>query len=469
MHIQFFGACKTVTGSQHLITAGKSKILLECGFYQGRRQDMEEMNRNFPYNPADIDAVILSHAHIDHCGNLPNLVRQGFKGKIFCTHATKSLVAVMLEDSANIQLHDIKYLNKKTGKNLEPIYEPDDVGPTLDLLQGCDYNEAIQIAPGINAHFKDAGHVLGSALVTLEIEDESGRDTSTPHQSASVKIGFTGDLGRKFLPILRDPEQITGIDYLISESTYGDRLHEGAATSYKSLADAINTTYDRGGKIIIPSFALERAQELLYIIHELINTKKIPPLFVYVDSPLTVKISEIFSNYSNLVDKETKETFLSKNKNPFIFTTLRMIETVADSKKLNQIKDACIIISASGMCEFGRIRHHLKNNLGDARNTVIIVGFMAENTLGRRLLEGEKQVNILDEKINVKADIVVLNSLSAHADQNDLADFIEKASPLKKLFLVHGEEKAINTLKSKVSGGDIGEVVIPNKGDKFIL
>ena len=343
--------------------------------------------------------------------------------------------------------------------NKEPLYTPEDIPAVITQTEGNPYHEWFTVVPGVRAYFQEAGHVLGSALVTLELIEGEEKKI----------LGFTGDLGRQGLPIIRDPEQLTNLDYLIAEGTYGDREHDDFQSSYIDLAKIINETYARGGKVIIPSFALERAQELLYIIHELINAKAIPPKFVYVDSPLTVQISELFADYPNLVDKETKETFYSQNKDPFIFTTLRFVESPADSKRLNNIKEPCIIISASGMCEFGRIRHHLKNTLGDSRNTIIIVGFMAENTLGRRLLEGVKEVNILNAHLQVRARIEVLNSLSAHADGQDLVNFINNAGKLKKLFLVHGEEGALTALANNVKSAEIGEVIVAEKGVVYKL
>ncbi|OGG98558.1 hypothetical protein A3E04_03950 [Candidatus Kuenenbacteria bacterium RIFCSPHIGHO2_12_FULL_42_14] len=462
MKITFFGACKTVTGSQHLITVNGKKLLLDCGFWQGRRREMEQMNREFPFDPKAVDAMILSHAHIDHSGNIPNLVKQGFRGRIYCTPATKEITELMLEDSARVQVYDVEYLNKKIKPGatvLKSIYAPADIAPAVKQFAGTDYYQEFEPIPGVKAYFKDAGHVLGSTLTTFELKENG----------TIVRLGFTGDLGRKFLPILKDPEQIKAVDYLISESTYGDRLHDSLATSYLGLAKAINETYARGGKVIIPSFALERAQELLYIIHELINQKAIPPLFVYLDSPLTERVSEVFSEYPDLLDEETQKTFLQNNKDPFIFTTLRFVETAEESKKLNKTEQPCVIISASGMCEFGRIRHHLKNSLASPKNTVIIVGFMAENTLGRKLLEGAKEVNILNERLPVKAKIVVLNSLSAHADQYDLVKFIKGAGKLKKLFLVHGEKTAMDALAEKLNDANIGEIVMPGKGEAVEL
>jgi len=457
MKIEFFGACQTVTGSQHIITINGKKLLLDCGFWQGRRKDMETLNRHFPFDPKSIDAMILSHAHIDHSGNIPNLVKQGFRGKIYCTKATAQITELMLEDSARVQVYDVGYLNKKLplgAEPLQPIYTPEDVAPAMKNFVGVNYHEEFSPLPGVKAYFRDAGHVLGSALTTLELVEKG----------TITRLGFTGDLGRKFLPILRDPEQIRAVDYLISESTYGDRTHDALSTSYLDLAKAINETYARGGKVIIPSFALERAQELLYIIHELINQKAIPPLFVYLDSPLTQRISEAFSDYPDLLDEETQKTFLEQGKDPFIFTTLRFVETPEESKKLNNIKQPCVIISASGMCEFGRIRHHLKNSIADRKNTVVIVGFMAENTLGRKLLEGANEVNILNEKLPVRAKIIVLNSLSAHADQYGLVKFIQGVGKLKKLFLVHGEPQAMTALSEKLDRSQINEIVMPGKG-----
>src|SRR3989338_3811443 len=400
MKITFFGACKTVTGSQHLITVNGKKLLLDCGFWQGRRREMEQMNREFPFDTKAVDAMILSHAHIDHSGNIPNLVKQGFRGRIYCTPATKEITELMLEDSARVQVYDVEYLNKKRKPEetaLEPIYTPDDVAPAIKQFAGTDYYQEFEPIPGVKAYFKDAGHVLGSTLTTFELKENG----------TIVRLGFTGDLGRKFLPILKDPE--------------------------------------------------------------LINQKAIPPLFVYLDSPLTERVSEVFSEYPDLLDEETQKTFLQNNKDPFIFTTLRFVETAEESKKLNKTEQPCVIISASGMCEFGRIRHHLKNSLASPKNTVIIVGFMAENTLGRKLLEGAKEVNILNERLPVKAKIVVLNSLSAHADQYDLVKFIKGACKLKKLFLVHGEKTAMDALAEKLNDANIGEIVMPGKGEAVEL
>lgn len=448
-----------MTGSQYVLEVGGKKILLECGFYQGRRADMERINRNFPYDPKSIDAVILSHAHIDHSGNLPNLVKQGFRGKIYCTRASAAMLGPMLLDSAGIQEHDIEYLNRKLHPQvrLEPIYTEEDAKDVFELLEPKEYHEWFEIIPGLKVFFQEAGHILGSALLTMHITEKN----------KTIKIGFSGDLGRKFLPILKDPEQITGVEYLVCESTYGDRLHSDIKNSYEDLARTINETSRRGGKVIIPSFAVERSQELLYIIHELKDEKAVPDIPVYLDSPLAVRIVNIFSEFIDLYDDETRERFLKKGENPFIFSKLHLVESPDASKALNNVFEPCVIISSSGMCEFGRIRHHLKNNIDNPNNTVAIVGFQAKDTLGRRLLEGAKRVHILDKEVNVRSQIVVLNSLSAHADQNDLLEFIENVGKCKEIYLIHGEEKSKESLKQELEKTVSSEIIIPKTDDVF--
>lgn len=460
--VGFYGACESVTGSQHLLTIDGKRILLECGLFQGRRADMERINRHFPFSPKSIDAVVLSHAHIDHSGNTPNLVKQGFSGNIFCTTATAKMLVPMLLDSAKIQVHDIEYLNRKVYRSklqLEPIYDEIDAQAVFPLIRGIPYHEWFDVVPGVRCVFQDAGHILGSALVTIEIQ--KGKKT--------LRLGYTGDLGRKHLPILKDPEALQDIDVLISESTYGDREHSNIQSAYTDLSNIINKTYRRGGKIIIPSFAVERAQELLYIIHQLKDSKSIPELPVYLDSPLAVKIVEIFSEFVDLYDKETQEYFLTRHDNPFMFTGLHLLESTEESKQLNASNEPCIIISASGMCEFGRIRHHLKNSIENPNNTIAIVGYQAVNTLGRKLLDGEKEVNILDKRLKVRAEIAVLHSLSAHADQQDLVECVKHSGNIKKLFLVHGENSAKKALAKKVKTITSAEVIVPECGKEFRL
>lgn len=460
MKIQFFGACDGVTGSQYVLEVNRKKVLLECGFFQGKRADMERINRVFPYDPKTLDAAVLSHAHIDHSGNLPNVVKQGFRGKIHCTKASAAMLEPMLLDSAGIQEHDIEYLNRKLKptQTLEPIYTVEDARYALKYLVPHPYHEWFEVVPGLKVFFQEAGHILGSALVTFHFE-ENGK---------IIRFGYSGDLGRKFLPILKDPEQITDVEYLMSESTYGDRTHNDIKNSYDELAKIINETSKRGGKVIIPSFAVERSQELLYIIHELKDRKAIPDIPVYLDSPLAVRIVNIFSEFIDLYDDETREHFLNKGENPFIFSKLHLVESADGSKAINTMFEPSVIIASSGMCEFGRIRHHLKNNIENPNNTVAIVGYQAKDTLGRRLLEGIKKVNILGAKVKVRAQIVVFNSLSAHADQNDLLNFIKNAGICKKIFLVHGEDKSKEALKEKLQMEKISsEIIIPNTNEIF--
>lgn len=423
---------------------------------------MERINRRFPFEPRSLDAVILSHAHIDHSGNTPNLVKQGFRGKIFCTQATARMLEPMLLDSAKIQVYDVEYLNRKLHRGepvLEPIYTEMDARAVFSHIQGVPYHKWFEVLPGVECYFQDAGHILGSALVTLKIQ-EGKRE---------ILFGYTGDLGRKFLPILRDPEQISGVDYLMSESTYGDRLHNDIRSSYDELARIINITLRRGGKVIIPSFAVERAQELLYIIHQLKDFKKIPEIPVYLDSPLAVKIVEVFTEFVELYDEETQEYFLKKKDNPFLFSGLHLVEKTEDSKALNSSNEPSIIISASGMCEFGRIRHHLKNNIENPNNTVAIVGYQAQDTLGRRLLDGVKEVNILEKRLRVRAEICGFNSLSAHADKLGLKDFILGAGKFHELFLVHGEEGAKRALRYELSKTLNARISVPHFGEVFEL
>lgn len=453
--LEFFGACESVTGSKHLLTIGDHRILLDCGLFQGKRSESERRNRNFEFDPESVNAVIVSHAHIDHSGNLPNLVKKGFLGDIFLTYATAELLHPMLLDSAKIQEHDTAYLNKKLQgqAKLEPLYTQEDVYEVFRYFQPKKYHNWFDVAPGVQAKFLDAGHILGSALIVLEIK------TDQRH----IRIGYTGDLGRKFLPILRDPEQIFRVDYLICESTYGDRLHDPAAVAYQSLAEIVQKTVKRGGKIIIPSFAVSRAQELLYILHDLKDSGKIPhDLTVYLDSPLAIRISEVYAEFEQLYDEETQKLFLRKGDNPFSFTGLRFTESVEESKAILADPHPAIVIASSGMCEFGRIRHHLKNFISDPKNTIVFVGFQAKNTLGRKILRGDPTVNILDKKnIPVQAEVRVMNSLSAHADQNGLIEFIKKSNPKKAVFLVHGEEKSKIALTEKLQSLLDAEVIPP--------
>ncbi len=435
MQLTSHGAALEVTGSQHLLEVNGKKLLLDCGLFQGHRKEAHEKNSWFGFDPKEIDAVVLSHAHIDHSGNIPTLIKHGFNGVVYCTEATESLCDVMLLDSAYIQESDAEYMSRKHSDTalepIEPLYNTEDAEFALKSFKGYEYNKTFEVIKGVNVTFREAGHVLGAAIVVLDIHDEEdGKDK---------RLVFSGDLGRYRLPIIRDPFVVDHADYLLCESTYGNRTHDPAEEGMPALARVINRTIKRGGKLIIPAFALERSQELLYSLHVLIHEKKIPDnLPIYLDSPLANRVTDIFRQHVELYDEEIKKDF--KSHNPFTMRQLKQVASVDESKKLNHFIGPCIIISASGMCEAGRIRHHLKNNLEDPKNSVVIVGYMAENTLGRRIVQGDKAVKIFDKLYNIKAEVVILESFSAHADMTDLDNYVKGIKGLKKVMLVHGEE-----------------------------
>ena len=461
MTLQFLGAAQTVTGSMHLLTANGSRVLLDCGLYQGRRAEAFERNRNFPFEASGINAVVLSHAHIDHAGNLPNLVKSGFRGTIFATSATRDLSGVMLYDSAYVQERDVEYVNKQNRKRkeppIEPIYTSEDVEQTLAQMVGVRYRQKTEVAEGISITFVDAGHLLGSAVTLIEVQ-ENGKTTV---------LGFSGDLGRKDMPILKDPELIGDVDIWISESTYGGRLHEPISGMEQRLLDVVQRTIDRGGKVIVPAFSVGKTQELLYVLFTLNDSGRLPAVPIFVDSPLSVNTTEVFRTHPECFDKETLKYILA-NEDPFGFGRLHYIKSVDESKKLNDIKEPCIIIASSGMCEAGRILHHLANSIQDARNTVLVVGFMAEHTLGRRIVERQPQVRIFGDMFQLKSEVAILNAFSAHAGQDDLVNYAlsMNKSRLKSVFLVHGELAQAQTLSGKLKESGLANVAIPAPGDK---
>ncbi len=464
MRIQFLGACRGVTGSKHLLTTNNgTKVLIDCGLFQGRRAESRKKNREFSIEPSSLDAAILGHAHIDHSGNLPSLAKQGYRGIVYATAPTDALCHYMLPDSAYIQEKDAEFINKKHRKRglptVEPLYTIADALDAIRLIRPYNLNKWIRIADDVEIQFVEAGHILGAALTIFRVT-ENGK---------KIKLAYIVDLGRKNLPLLRDPKQIRNIDYAIMESTYGNRLHEPIEKARKLLADTINRTYRRGGKIIIPSFAVERTQELLYFIHELGGKGLIPKIPIFIDSPLAVNVTEVFMRFENWFDEETKR-FYDSGDDPFGFAQVEYVRSVDRSKELNNLTTPAIIISASGMAEAGRILHHLMNNIGSNRNTIMIVGFMAQNTLGRRLADGWKEVSIFGDKYKVKADVVVSQAFSAHADKNDLLEYARKLGKVKKMFIVHGEEKqaleyalAVKDLKN------IKKVYVPNEKDEAVL
>jgi metallo-beta-lactamase family protein len=466
MQIEFHGAVRTVTGSQHLISANGCKILLDCGLYQGSRKQTYERNQHLPYNAAKVDVLILSHAHIDHSGNVPNLVKSGFQGDIVCTYATRDLCSIMLRDSAKIQQYDIDYLNKKRRKEglhlLEPYYTMEDVVESLKYFIGVGYDRSYQIKQGIRISFFDAGHILGSAIVVLEIEDKDSKK--------DVRLVFSGDLGRPDRAILRDPSFIEDADVLLVESTYGNRNHAPAEAAEEKLKQVVNETCKRGGKLIVPSFAIGRTQELVYALHKMVRNRDISPnLPVYVDSPLAIDATGIYRLHPEAYNQGVFD-FLAEDVHgdPFGFDMMRYTRSTLQSKELNFLREPAVIISASGMCEAGRILHHLKNNIEDPKNTILIVGWQAPNTLGRRIVEKQPKVKIFGEEYQLKAEVVTINGFSAHADRSELLNwtghFSKKAS---HTYVVHGEEDASFALADGLSNQGYRNVNVPTLGQRY--
>jgi metallo-beta-lactamase family protein len=445
MKLTFWGAAGAVTGSMHLVESGGKRTLLDCGLNQGRRKLTDAKNRNLPFPGSSIDSVVLSHAHIDHAGNLPTLVKNGFAGPIYATPATVDLCNWMLRDTAHIQEHDAEYLNKRRDhRNLAglvngqvvPLYTTPDAERTLPLFQPVPYHTPHALAPGLVYESRDAGHILGSSWVMLR--EESGGKV--------VRLAFSGDLGRPGLPIIRDPEPLEPVDYLILESTYGGRLHKNVDHVVNKLADVINRTARRGGHIIVPAFAVSRTQQLVLMLHELTDQKRIPDIPIFADSPLALNITQVHRDHPECFDEEARE-FLNHQQDPFGFGRLKYIREAADSKKLNDLHGPFVVISASGMCEQGRILHHLRNGIEDPRNTVLITGFQAADTLGRKLIEKWQEVLIFGEPMRVRAEISSLDELSGHADQRELLEWVAPlARSIRKVFLVHGEPEQAATL-----------------------
>jgi metallo-beta-lactamase family protein len=446
MKIHFHGAAQTVTGSMYLLEVNGSKLLLECGLFQGPRKETYKRNQNFPFDPASVDAVILSHAHIDHSGNLPNLVRQGFSGNIYATPATIDLAEIMLRDSGHIQESDAAYLNyrqERRGADLiEPLYTQEDAEAVRPQMKAIDLGIEFEPAPGIKAQLVEAGHILGSASVSLQVE-EKGRKT---------RLWFSGDIGRRRLPLLRDPILPHPVDLLITESTYGDKPHRDPEEAYIELRDVVSQTVNRGGKVIIPSFAVGRTQEIVYNLHQMIDAGDVPRVPVFVDSPLAVNASDIFKRHRECFDDETWDFMRGGNHPALDFKGLTYVRSLDESKQLNTRKDPMVIISASGMAETGRILHHLKNNIEDKRSTILIVSWQAPHTLGRRLADREERIKIFGEVFYRQAEVATIGGLSAHAGQDLLVEYAEAAQAHKHgIFLVHGEERGALPFKNKLN------------------
>jgi len=461
MNITFHGAAQTVTGSRHLLSLNDHQLLLDCGLFQGRRKDTYSRNLNFPFDVPALDAAILSHAHIDHSGNLPNLVKQGYPGSINATSATAHLAGVMLRDSGHIQESDVKFVNKRRAKRgeapIEPLYTIADAATAAEQFVQRDYDAQFEAVPGAIATLVEAGHILGSAGVILDLE-ENGR---------KVRLMFSGDIGRADLPIVRDPVLPKDVDYLIMESTYGDRSHDSSVQAYDELQAVLSRTIERGGKIIIPSFAVGRTQTLVYYLHQMIDRHEIPRIKVFVDSPLAVNVTDIFRDHPECFDEEATNFMLADPHGSALgFDLLTYTRSVDESKAINFIDDPVIIISASGMAETGRILHHLRNNIEDERNTVLITSWMAPHTLGRRLSEGKKRIKIFGEEHKVRAEVASINGLSAHADQPHLIEYaLASKDTLKGVFLVHGEEGPALALMEKLKQAGLNEVHYPELGE----
>ena len=456
MNITFHGAAQTVTGSQHLLTVNGRRLLLDCGLYQGKRAEAWQRNRELPFDARRLDAVILSHAHIDHSGNLPSLAKAGYRGPIYATPATRDLCEHMLRDSARIQESDVAFANKRARERGEPaeaeaLYTEEDAAAALELFQARPLDKPFEVLPGVVATFREAGHILGSAMVVLDIEEKNRR----------FRLAFSGDIGRIGLPILRDPVFLSDVDYAIMESTYGTKTHrppEEAVVEFRSL---VRETVARGGKIIVPAFAVGRSQEIVYELSRMIGEGLIPAIPVFVDSPLAIDASQVFRRHAELFDDETR-ALLERNGDTFGFKSLTYTRSVDDSKAINDRKGPLVIISASGMCENGRILHHLRNNLGDARNTILIVSWQAPYTLGRRLADQETEVKIFGEWHARRAQVATINGLSGHPGRDLLIRWAAALKPrVKNIFLVHGEPESSAALREALTAEGLPGVHAP--------
>jgi len=463
MKLKFCGAAGTTTGSQHLLEINGKRILLDCGLYQGSRKHAYEVNCCFPhFDPKSIDVVILSHAHIDHSGNLPNLSVKGFTGNIYATHATRDLCQIMLADCARIQESDIDWLNKHRKKEgLEPVmplYNERDAEHCLRQFVTVGYDRPMAVVDGVTVTFIDAGHILGSAQVLLEVNDQS--------DGKKKRFLFSGDVGRGGNEVLRDPVAVTDVDFLLMESTYGGREHEAPPGLDTHFAEIIRQAVRRGGKILIPAFAVERTQQLLYVLHDLFERGEIPGIPVYVDSPLAVSATEIYRLHPDAFNEEVYQS-LFERENPFGFENLTLVRSVNGSKALNDIEGVVIIISASGMCEAGRILHHLKNNISDPKTTVLFVGYCADNTLGRKIRDHEREVPILGGRYKVRAKIEIVDSFSGHADHSELLDYFSRMTgPKSRVWLVHGEPDRATNLCDALIAAHGGSVEVAELGSE---
>jgi metallo-beta-lactamase family protein len=462
MKITFLGAAGEVTGSQHLIETDSRRILLDCGLFQGRREASYLKNSQFAYSPESLDAVFLSHGHMDHCGNIPRLYSKGFRGPVFCTSATADIAEIMLKDSARIQDEDARYLARKLQENyppIEPLYSEDDVNEVAKLFERLEYHEWHKLGDDLQVRFLDAGHILGSAIIELKIKD----------QREWRHLVFTGDLGRRDLPLLRDPEPIEGCEILISESTYGNRVHEKASDLKEELYQILDEAYRVQGRVIIPAFSLGRTQQIIYYLNDLYNEKRLPHIPIFVDSPLSTRLVSVYRHHIHEMGDEVQRV-IESDRDPFGFSLLDYVSTREESIALNKRKGAFVVIAGSGMCENGRVRHHLKNGIEQIENTVVLMGYQAAHTLGRRLMNRDPKVKIFDRYYDVKAKVVQLSGLSGHADVVDFKWWYEESAKrgnIGQVFLVHGEPESATALSELIHDQCDLEPVIPEYKQSF--
>lgn len=461
------GAAEEVTGSKHILETQNGRIMIDCGAFQGKRAEADKKNREWIPDTRGLDAVVLTHGHYDHCGLLPLLCKNSYDGNIFSTSATRDIANLIMMDSAKIQARDAEWHEKQARKRGEkfdwkPLYDENDVMKATHQFVSISYRRKMFVSGDIEIMFYDAGHILGSSMVYCEIAQNGG---------APLTVVFSGDIGRMSKPIIRDPDPIPDVDYLVLESTYGDRTHENVSDIMNELERIVNQTAARGGKIIIPAFAVERTQDLIFYLHLLADQKKIGDIPIFVDSPMAVNATSIFRVHPECYDSETREAFIQHHKNPFGFNSLRYIDSVAESKELNDLKGPAIIISSSGMCEAGRVVHHLLHNLADSRNTILIAGFMAKNTLGRRIRDKESEVSVLGNRMPLRAQVEEIRALSSHADYREMGEYIGKMDlqRLKKIFLVHGEPEAQAHFKQYLLDLGVADVAIVEYSKEYEL
>jgi metallo-beta-lactamase family protein len=465
MRLSFFGGAQTVTGSMDLLSVNGKNYLIECGLRQGPRQECYEWNTHFPFAPPQIDAVLLTHAHTDHSGNLPGLVRRGFTGPIYATPPTVDLCDIMLRDSAHLQERDLEWANRIRAKQhlepMEPMYSMEDAQAAIAQFVGVDYNRPMTLGPGVELRFIEGGHILGSASIQLTIKEDR----------REIAFGYAGDIGRLDAPVIQDPNLPQDLDILVMESTYGNRFHDPLHNREEQLAEALRDAAAGGGKLIIPAFAVGRTQEIVYLLHKLYNEDRVPDIPIYVDSPMAVEATNVFRRHPECFDRETWRIFTRNGEDPFEFKRLTYVKDVGESKRLNELRFPHVIISASGMAEGGRVLHHLRNSIGERSTIVLFVGYAVKETLARRLIDGNTKVRIFGEEHEVRAQIRALGTFSAHADRRDLLDYVKLCPPAKlaNLFLVHGEPDQALPLRDAFRSKGYPAVHYPSAGEAFDL